>query len=286
MVDTFTANMAGLRGPGLTGADKALFDSKLAAGDAQVLAAKQAASVASDAAGINRTFATKADANAALPGLANGLVIQVLKDESQNTARTAYKVNAGTFALIGKIAYVVDDLSNVSQTVTVSFKGQKLNGGTARALYFGGWDDWLQVNGYVSAIATYAGRHRFEATFGKTTSQFSGTGRMTTPTVPSASRTRTAAKALLSDLATPEPATTVPLPAPPSSKAATSSMRTDRPMPRIRWAGRSAASSPARCIAATTRRRGMRSTAARSGASTGRGPSTPSIPTGAKRRSA
>lgn len=166
MVDTFTANMAGLRGPGLTGADKALFDSKLAAGDAQVLAAKQAASVASDAAGINGTFATKADANAALPGLANGLVVQVLKDESQNTARTAYKVNAGAFALIGKIAYVVDDLSNVSQTVTVSFMGQKLNGGAARALYQGGWTDYHQVGGYVAAIATYPGRHRFEGSWG------------------------------------------------------------------------------------------------------------------------
>ena len=166
MVDTFTANMAGLRGPGLTGADKALFDSKLAAGDLQVLAARQAASVASDAAGINRTFATKADANAALPGLANGLVVQVLKDESQNTARTAYKVNAGAFALIGKIAYVVDDLSNVSQTVTVSFMGQKLNGGVARALYQGGWTDYHQVGGYVAAIATYPGRHRFEGSWG------------------------------------------------------------------------------------------------------------------------
>lgn len=166
MVDTFTANMAGLRGPGLTGADKALFDAKLAAGDAQVLAAKQAASVASDAAGIDRTFASKADANAALPGLANGLIVQVLKDESQNTARTAYKVNAGAFALIGKIAYVVDDLSNVSQTVTVSFMGQKLNGGVARALYQGGWTDYHQVSGYVAAIATYPGRHRFEGSWG------------------------------------------------------------------------------------------------------------------------
>lgn len=166
MVDTFTANMAGLRGPGLTGADKALFDARLAAGDAQVLAAKQAASVASDAAGIDQTFASKADANTALPALANGMIVQVLKDESQNTARTVYKVASGAFSLIGKIAYVVDDLSNVSQTVTVSFMGQKLNGGVARARYQGGWTDFHQVGGYVAAIADYPGRHRFEGNWG------------------------------------------------------------------------------------------------------------------------
>ncbi|WP_374295149.1 hypothetical protein [Sphingomonas sp.] len=165
MADTFTANMAGLRGPGLTGADKALFDAKLAAGDAQVLAAKQAATVASDAAGIDRTFASKADANTALPGLANGLIVQVLKDESQNTARTVYKVTAGAYSLIGKIAYVADDLSNVSQSVTVSFRGQKINGGVSRSLYQGGWSDFHQVNGYVAAIADYPGRHRFEGSW-------------------------------------------------------------------------------------------------------------------------
>lgn len=172
MGDTFTATMAGLRGPGLTGADKALFDAKLAAGaeqlaaaEAQVLAAKQAASVASDAAGIDRTFASKADANAALSGLTNGMIVQVMRDESQNAARTAYKVAAGAFALIGKIGYVVDDLSNVNQTVTVSFRGQKINGGVARALYQGGWNDFHQVNGYIAAVADYPGRHRFEGSW-------------------------------------------------------------------------------------------------------------------------
>ncbi len=161
MADTFTASMAGLRGPGLTGADRALLDAKIAAGDAQVLAAKQAASVASDAAGINRTFATKADANAALAGLANGLVVQVLKDESQNTARTAYKVNAGAFALIGKIAYVADDLSNVSQTVVVSFMAQKLNGGIGNSPYLGGVDSAASIKGLVAAgKATNGGEHR------------------------------------------------------------------------------------------------------------------------------
>ena len=162
MGDTFTATMAGLRGPGLTGADKALFDAKLIEGAAQVLAAKQAASIASDAAGIDRTYATKADAAAALSGLANGTIVQILKDESQNTARTVYKVAGGALALVGKIAYVVDDLSNVSQTVPVSFKAQLLNGGASRSLYQGGWEDVHQVNGYLAAIANYAGRHRLE----------------------------------------------------------------------------------------------------------------------------
>ena len=162
MGDTFTATMAGLRGPGLTGADKALFDAKLIEGAAQVLAAKQAASIASDAAGIDRTYATKADAAAALSGLTNGMIVQVLKDESQNTARTVYRVAGGALALIGKIAYVVDDLSNVNQTVTVSFRGQKINGGVARAPYQGGWSDFQQVNGYIAAIADYPGRHRLE----------------------------------------------------------------------------------------------------------------------------
>lgn len=155
MADVFTAAVGGLRGPGLTDSDKSLFDARVATATAQAALALQAAATASDSAGIDRTYATKAAAT----GYANGELVQILADESQGGARTMYRAVGGALTFLSKVAAVNTDLSNVASGATTPGI-LRVAAPVANSPYYGGVTAAFQVSGLLAARSNTVGEHR------------------------------------------------------------------------------------------------------------------------------
>ncbi|KKW93863.1 hypothetical protein [Sphingobium chungbukense] len=106
----FAGQVRGLRGPGLTPADLATLDARVAEAEAEADRANGEADralgyrdqvadfVAMQA--LPNTFNTKALANSALSGIADGTYVQVVDDESRSHFRSLYIVQTGAYVFV------------------------------------------------------------------------------------------------------------------------------------------------------------------------------------------
>lgn len=124
--------------------------------NAQVASAQQSADLAQDAAGIDRTYATKATAT----GYANGELVQIVRDETQGNARTLYRAENGGLTFLAKVAAVNTDLSNVADGA-ITPGAVSIAGLVPVSPYYGGAPHALGVGGLlVAGKFTNGGEHR------------------------------------------------------------------------------------------------------------------------------